>query len=70
MSNIDLPTPPHKRGGARKGAGRPNELDRPVKFLMMMEASTLEAIDEARGDQSRSEWVRRAVTGTLADRKP
>ncbi len=60
-----------KRGGKRPGAGRPPTLNDPVRFIMTIERSeidALEAIARERG-QSIASLVRSAVTAYLRRRR-
>ncbi len=60
-----------KRGGKRPGAGRPSTLNDPVRFLVTIERTeidALEAIAKER-EQSIASQVRSAVTAYLRRRR-
>jgi hypothetical protein len=60
-----------KRGGKRPGAGRPPTLSDPVRFIMSIERTEIEALEEIarERDQSIASLVRSAVTAYLRRRR-
>ncbi len=56
-----------KRGGKRPGAGRPPTLKDPVRFILSIERTEIEALEEIaqERDQSIASLVRSAVTAYL-----
>ena len=60
-----------KRGGKRPGAGRPSILNNPVRFILSIERTEIEALEEiaAERDQSIASLVRSAVTAFLRRRR-
>ena len=60
-----------KRGGKRPGAGRPPTLKDPVRFIMSIERTEIEALEEIaqERDQSIASLVRSAVTAYLRRRR-
>ncbi len=60
-----------KRGGKRPGAGRPPILKDPVRFIMSIERTEIEALEEIaqERDLSIASLVRSAVTAYLRRRR-
>ena len=60
-----------KRGGKRPGAGRPSILKDPVRFILSIERTEIEALEEIaqERDQSIASLVRSAVTAYLRRRR-
>jgi hypothetical protein len=60
-----------KRGGKRPGAGRPPTLNDPVRFIMSIERTEIDALEEIarERDQSIASLVRSAVTAYLRRRR-
>jgi hypothetical protein len=60
-----------KRGGKRPGAGRPPTLNDPVRFLVTIERTEIDALEEIaqERDQSIASLVRSAVTAYLRRRR-
>ena len=60
-----------KRGGKRPGAGRPPTLKDPVRFILSIERTEIEALEEIaqERDQSIASLVRSAVTAYLRRRR-
>jgi hypothetical protein len=60
-----------KRGGKRPGAGRPPTLKDPVRFLVTIERTEIDALEEVakERDQSIASLVRSAVTAYLRRRR-
>jgi hypothetical protein len=60
-----------KRGGKRPGAGRPPTLNDPVRFIMTIERTEIDALEEIarERDQSIASLVRSAVTAYLRRRR-
>ncbi len=56
-----------KRGGKRPGAGRPSILKDPVRFIMSIERTEIDALEEIARERDRSiaSLVRSAVTAYL-----
>ncbi len=63
--------PTGKRGGKRPGAGRPSTLKDPVRILMTIERTEIDALETIakERDQSIASLVRSAVTAYLRRRK-
>ncbi len=60
-----------KHGGKRPGAGRPSILKDPVRFILSIERTEIEALEEIaqERDQSIASLVRSAVTAFLRRRR-
>ncbi len=60
-----------KRGGKRPGAGRPSILKDPVRFIMSIERTEIEALEEIarKRDRSIASLVRSAVTAYVRRRR-
>ncbi len=59
------------RGGKRPGAGRPPTLKDPVRFIMTIERTEIDALEEIAREQKQSiaSLVRSAVTAFLRRRR-
>jgi hypothetical protein len=60
-----------KRGGKRPGAGRPPTLKDPVRFILSIERTEIDALEEIakERDQSIASLVRSAVAAFLGRRR-
>jgi hypothetical protein len=60
-----------KRGGKRPGAGRPSILKDPVRFILSIERTEIEALEEIAQERNQSiaSLVRSAVTAYLRRRR-